>query len=80
MSTSIVKATAFNTAAYDFPYEDDTKAQPDKGEALQKIKSSTHSGIYLLHAVSETNAAILGEVIDYWKSEGYEIGGGEMLA
>lgn len=29
LSTSIVKATAFNTAAYDFPYEDDTKAQPD---------------------------------------------------
>lgn len=76
-----VKSTGYKAVFWSFAYNDwDTKAQPDKGEALQKIKSSTHSGIYLLHAVSETNAAILGEVIDYWKSEGYEIGGGEMLA
>ncbi len=75
-----VNSLGYRAVFWSFAYNDwDTKAQPDKAEALQKIKDSTHSGIYLLHAVSETNTAILGEIIDYWKNEGYEIGGGEML-
>lgn len=76
-----IKSLGYSPVFWSFAYNDwDTKAQPDKAEALQKIKDSTHSGIYLLHAVSETNTSILGEVIDYWKNEGYEIGGGEILA
>lgn len=76
-----VKSLGYSSVFWSFAYNDwDTAAQPDKAEALEKIKSSTHSGIYLLHAVSETNTAILGEVIDYWKAEGYTVGGGEVLA
>ncbi len=72
---SVVKSLGYTSVFWSFAYNDwNTSAQPDRGEALQKIKSSAHSGIYLLHAVSETNAAILGEVIDYWKGEGYTVG------
>lgn len=73
-SLSIVKSLGYTSAFWSFAYSDwDTNAQPDPSEALQKIKDSTHSGIYLLHSVSETNAQILGEIIDFWKSEGYKI-------
>jgi peptidoglycan/xylan/chitin deacetylase (PgdA/CDA1 family) len=42
---------------------------------LNKIKGGTHPGaIVLLHAVSRTNAEILGEVIDFWHDEGYKLG------
>ena len=48
--------------------------QPDQEQAFQKITSKTHNGaVYLLHAVSETNSAILGRVIDYWQNNGYVI-------
>ncbi|MBQ4100352.1 MAG: hypothetical protein IJC83_02260, partial [Oscillospiraceae bacterium] len=41
--------------------------------ALEKITSNIHAGaIYLLHAVSETNAAVLGEAIDKIREEGFE--------
>lgn len=69
-----VKSLGYTSVFWSFAYNDwDTGNQPDKTEALQKIKDSTHSGIYLLHAVSETNTAILGEIIDYWKTEGYTV-------
>ncbi len=71
----IVKNLGYTSVFWSFAYSDwDTSAQPDPAEALQKIKDSTHSGIYLLHAVSSVNAEILGEVLDYWKAEGYEVG------
>ncbi len=73
-SLDTVKSLGYASVFWSFAYSDwDTSAQPAPAEALQKIKDSTHSGIYLLHAVSETNAQILREVIDYWQSQGYEI-------
>ncbi len=57
-------------AHYDF----NPDQQPDITEALAKTKSSLHDGaVYLLHAVSSTNTAILGDLIDYMRAEGYEI-------
>ena len=48
--------------------------QPDPEQAFQKITGKSHNGaVYLLHAVSETNAAILGRVIDYWRDNGFVI-------
>jgi len=48
--------------------------QPDPQAALAKILSRTHSGaVVLLHANSATNAAILGELIDRWRAEGYTL-------
>ena len=65
----------YTSLFWSFAYADwDTSVHTDPAEALAKIKDSTHSGIYLLHAVSETNAEILGPLIDYWRSQGYEVG------
>ncbi len=65
----------YTTVLWSFAYPDwDTNNQPDPGQAYDKITSKTHNAaVYLLHAVSETNAAILGDVIDYWKNNGYTI-------
>ncbi len=71
----VVHKLGYTSVFWSFAYSDwDTSAQPDPGEALEKIKNSAHSGIYLLHAVSETNAKILGDVIDFWQGEGYSVG------
>ncbi len=49
-------------------------AQPDTAAAKKTILTRTHPGeIALLHSTSATNAAILGEVIDAWRADGYEI-------
>ena len=48
--------------------------QPDPEAALKLLKSKLHPGcVYLLHAESSTNASILGDYIDFIRSEGYEI-------
>ncbi len=51
-------------------YDDD---QPDRTETIEKIKTGLHNGcVYLLHPESTTNTAILGEMIDWIRSQGYE--------
>ena len=51
-----------------------TANQPDPATTLQNDKVKLHNGgVYLLHAVSTTNAQILGDLIDYILAEGYEI-------
>ena len=53
-----------------------TAAQPDPATTLTNDKVKLHNGgVYLLHAVSTTNAQILGDLIDYIHAEGYEIRG-----
>ena len=70
-----IRNLGYTTLFWSFAYADwDTNAKTDPAEALAKIKDSTHSGIYLLHAVSETNAQILAPLIDYWREQGYEVG------
>ncbi len=57
-------------AYYDWVEND----QPEPEAALQKIMSRMHNGcVLLLHSTSQTNATILGELIDRLRSEGYEI-------
>ena len=60
---------------WSFAYPDwDVNNQPDKDAAFKKITGKTHNGaVYLLHAVSETNSAILGDVLDFWKDSGYSV-------
>ena len=42
-------------------------------EALQKLLPRTHNGaIILLHSTSKTNAKVLDELIQNWKTEGYK--------
>lgn len=51
-----------------------TDNQPDPAATLNADKTMLHNGcVYLLHAVSTTNAQILGDLIDYIRAEGYEI-------
>ena len=58
----------------------DNGRQPDTEWAYNKLLSQTHPGaIYLLHPTSGTNAAILGRLIDAWRSMGYRIGGIEEI-
>ena len=53
-------------------YVDDD--QPGISETIEKIKTGLHNGcVYLLHPESTTNTAILGDMIDWIRSEGYEI-------
>lgn len=74
-----VMATAadmgYTTVLWSFAYQDwETDDQPDPDFAFDRITSRTHNGaVYLLHAVSQTNTAILGDVIDYWHNEGFVI-------
>lgn len=65
----------YTTVLWSFAYPDwDVDNQPGKSAAYEKITSKTHNGaVYLLHAVSKTNTEILGDVIDYWKENGYTI-------
>lgn len=65
----------YTTVLWSFAYRDwETENQPDPDSAFDKITSKTHNGaVYLLHAVSETNTRILGDVIDFWHENGYII-------
>lgn len=74
-SLAVVQNLGYKNVHWSFAYADyDTNAQPEKEAAMQLVTGSAHSGaIYLLHAVSTTNAEILGDVIDAFRLEGYEI-------
>lgn len=65
----------YKTTFWAFAYGDyDRYNQPDKAEALKKMKEGLRPGaVYLLHAISETNASVLGEFIDWVRDQGYEI-------
>ena len=71
----IAKNMGYDTVLWSFAYNDwNTDAQPDRDTAYRRITSATHNGaVYLLHAVSETNTAILPDVIDYWLDNGYTV-------
>ncbi len=65
----------YTTVFWSFAYVDwFEKNQPSRELALSKIKKRTHPGeVAMFHSTSSTNAAILGEVIDYWRECGYTI-------
>lgn len=61
---------------WSFAYKDWLRDnQPDKKFAIEKITGQFHPGsVLLLHAVSDTNAEILGEIIDQAVNMGYRFG------
>lgn len=69
------KELGYTTVLWSFAYPDwDVNNQPDPEQAFAKITGKSHNGaVYLLHAVSGTNASILDRVIDYWRANGYVI-------
>ncbi len=71
---AVVKNCGYKSVFWSYAYEDwDTENQPDEGYATEKLVSAAHEGaIYLLHSVSQTNANILGNVIDKIREAGFE--------
>lgn len=73
-SLSVTKDCGLSTMLWSFAYADwDVNAQPDPAQAKEKLIAAAHEGaVYLLHSVSQTNAEVLGEVIDGIRDEGFE--------
>ncbi len=71
---ALAQALGYDTMLWSFAYKDyDVHDQPLGMEAVSNILQKSHPGeICLLHAVSRTNAEILGEVIDSLKAKGFE--------
>ena len=74
-SLAVSQKLGYKSVFWSFAYKDyDVNNQPDRSAAFKRIKEATHDGaIYLLHAVSKTNANILADVIDKWRQDGYNI-------
>lgn len=73
LSLAVTGDLGYTTVLWSFAYADwDPDNQPDPEQSLQKLIDRAHPGaIYLLHSVSETNAAILGDFIDEMLAQGY---------
>lgn len=71
---ALAQSMGYESMFWSFAYADwDADNAPGQEEAFEKITASTHNGaIFLLHAVSATNAEILGDVIDDVRDQGYE--------
>lgn len=67
------KALGYKTMFWSLAYVDWLQDdQPTREQALDKLLPRTHCGaVILLHNTSSTNAAILNDLIQTWKSHGY---------
>lgn len=74
-SLSVLKSLGYKTVLWSFQYYDyDTAKQLSYNQALKTVTDRHHNGaIYLLHAVSVTNAAILSDAIDSFQQNGYQL-------
>lgn len=74
-SLALVQSLGYKNVHWSFAYVDwETNNQPEPTSALERIVGCHHSGaIYLLHAVSATNAAVLGDAIDRFRDLGYDL-------
>ena len=70
----IARDSGYRSVFWSFAYVDwQVDNQPAQEEAFAKITAGTHPGaVVLLHAVSETNAAILPDLLTHWLREGYK--------
>ena len=76
LSLHYTESLGYRTIFWSFAYRDwEVDNQPAPSDAVVLLRERTHSGgIFLLHAVSKTNADILDTVLKEWKSRGYEMG------
>lgn len=74
-SLAVAQSLGYKTVHWSFAYADWTpENQPQIQSAYQTITGRHHGGaIYLLHAVSVTNATVLGDVIDFMRNQGYQL-------
>lgn len=72
---ALVQDMGYQSVFWSFAYRDwEVDNQMAEADALARIQKYAHPGaIFLLHAVSSTNAAILGDLIDWLRAENYEI-------
>ena len=70
------KENGYQTIFWSFAYPDwDNAKQMSPERAKQKILENVHNGeVMLLHPTSATNAAILGDVIDELRAQGFRFG------
>ncbi|WP_127836458.1 delta-lactam-biosynthetic de-N-acetylase [Clostridium prolinivorans] len=75
LSMHYTQELGYKTIFWSFAYKDwIPEKQPSHEYAKKIIMERTHNGgIFLLHAVSKTNAEILDSVIKEWKSKGFEL-------
>lgn len=73
-SLAVVNNAGYKSLFWSFAYADwDPNKQMDESKALNKLVERLHPGaIYLLHAVSATNANILGDFIKQTTEKGYQ--------
>ena len=71
---AMAKELGYKTVFWSLAYVDwNNDSQPTKEQAFAKLLPRTHNGaVVLLHSTSETNAAILDELLSKWKEEGYQ--------
>lgn len=70
----LAKTLGYQNIFWSFAYKDwEVDNQMGVTAAFDKVCKGLHPGaIYLLHAVSSDNAALLGDWIDYVRAQGYE--------
>lgn len=70
---ALADSLGYKSIFWSFAYEDWNADNPaDPQEALKTVTDNFHNGeIMLLHAVSSTNASILGSIIDEAEKQGY---------
>lgn len=75
VSLAKVQSLGYRTVFWSMAHVDwKTDAQPKPQAALQKLTDAAHGGaVCLLHSVSSTNAAILGDLIDALRAKGYRV-------
>ena len=73
-SLAMTKDLGYKTVFWSFAYGDyDANNQPSPTYAKKHILGHLHDGsILLLHAISKTNADILGDIIDEARKDNYE--------
>lgn len=71
---ALTQQLGYKSVFWSYAYADwDPNKQMGPDKALPKITAALHPGaIYLLHAVSPDNAAILGDFIDAARDQGYQ--------
>jgi len=80
-SLALMDELGYASVFWSFAYADwNVNDQPEPQAAKERIFRYLHPGeIMLLHSVSSTNAAILGDVIDEIRARGYTVGPFEAL-
>jgi peptidoglycan-N-acetylmuramic acid deacetylase len=74
-SLAVLQSLGYESVFWSFAYMDwDTDNQPSYDKALNSVINGNHNGaIFLLHAISSANAAILPEAIDQFRQMGYNL-------